>query len=105
MIKRLEHLSYVKRLRELGLYILEKRIRGDRINVYKCLIGWSKEDKVRVFSEVSSDRTRGNRHKLVYRKLFKYKRKKNHNRVSQTLEQIAQRGGEISIPGDSQNLS
>jgi len=38
MIKGLEYLSYEKRLGDLGLFSPEKRIlRGDLINVYKCL--------------------------------------------------------------------
>lgn len=37
-MKRLKHLSYGKRLRELGLFSLEKA-QGDLIHVYKHLAG------------------------------------------------------------------
>jgi len=36
--------------------------------MYKCLMGEIKEDRDRMFSVVSSDRPRGNRHKLKYKK-------------------------------------
>ena len=39
MIKRLKHLSYERELRELGLFILEKRLRGDLTNVCRYLKG------------------------------------------------------------------
>ncbi|PKU40518.1 hypothetical protein llap_9176 [Limosa lapponica baueri] len=74
MIRRQEHL-YEERLRDLGLFSLEKRrLRGDLINAYKYLKGRHQEDGVRLFSVVLRHRVRDNEHKLENRKFHLHMR-------------------------------
>ena len=60
MTDRLEHLSYFDRLRELGLFSLEKRrLWGDFIATFQCLKGAYRKAGERLFVRECTDRTRG----------------------------------------------
>jgi len=61
MIRWLEHLSCEERLREQGLFNLQKRrLRRDLTVAFHYLKGAYKQEGERLFMGVDSDRTRGN---------------------------------------------
>ncbi|KAJ7405187.1 hypothetical protein WISP_141526 [Willisornis vidua] len=77
MTKGLEYLCYEERLREMDLFSLKKRgLRGDLISVYEeHLKQGCQETGAKLFLVVLSNRTRGNRQKLMDRKFHLNMRK------------------------------
>ncbi|KAK4822634.1 hypothetical protein QYF61_018586 [Mycteria americana] len=99
MIQKLEHLSYEDRLRELGLFSLDKRrLQGDLIAACQDLKGAYRKDGDRLFSKACCDRTRSNEvsyYKLSPTRLYR----KGAGETSQTRDERA--GDRLSVHEDA----
>jgi len=90
MIRGLEYLSHEDRLRELGLFSLEKkRLWGELLAAFQYLKAAYRKDGEGLFTRVCSDRTRGNGSKLkegrsrlgIRKKFFTMRVVKHWNRL------------------------
>ena len=92
----MEHPSYENRLRELGLFSLEKRrLRGDlSVAAFQYLKGSYKKERDRPFSRVCGNRTKGNGFKLkegrfrlhIRKKYFTVRVVRNRNKLPRVVD-------------------
>jgi len=105
MIQGLVYLSCEERLRQLGLFSLEKRrLRGELRAAFQYLKGTYRKDGEDIFSRACCCRTKSNgfklregRFRLDVQKIFFY------HEDGETLEHFAQRGSGGPIPGNIQS--
>ena len=92
MIRGLQHLYYEERLRELGLFSLEKRrLWGDLIAAFQYLKGAYKQEGRQLSESVENGKTRGNGFKLKTGR-FRLDVRENYQESGEVLAQAAQKG-------------
>ena len=103
MIRGMEHLSCEERLRELGLFSMEKRrLQEDLIATFRYLKEAYRKDGENHFSKACDDRTRSNGFKLREGRQTGSKEEILHHEGSEALAQVAQRSSGDPIPGNIQ---
>ena len=114
MIRGLEHLTSEDRLRELGLFSLEKRrLWRDPIMVFQYLKGAYRKDGERLFIRAGSKRTSGNSFELkegrfrldIRKKLFTVRVVRHRNRLpSEAVDAPSLEAFKARLDGTLNNL-